>query len=194
MPTAQEEFWQGSFGDAYSRRNRVCWHKRVPFWREMLTRTRARSVLEVGCNIGANLLALREVDPMLALWGIDVNETALGNARRAGLAVVKRQASQAHTCGRFDLVCTVGLLIHVASEDLPEVMGAIIKASRRWVLAVEYAADDEEPVVYRGHEGVLWRRPFGRLYQGLGLELVAEGEAPADAFDRCRWWLGEVPR
>ena len=189
MPTPQEEFWAGDFGSAYTRRNRVNWHTRVPFWSDIIERTKARSAMEVGCNIGSNLLALREVDPMMALWGIDVNQAALSEAERSGLAVLQKPAAEVHQCGRFDLVFSVGVLIHVPAEQLPEVMGAIVKASRRWVLAVEYAAEDEEPVVYRGHEGYLWRRPFGKLYEDMGLEMVDAFDAPADAFDRCRAWL-----
>lgn len=189
--TIQEEFWKGDFGTSYTRRCRVIWQKRVPFWRGIIETTKARAILEVGCNFGPNLLALREVDPMLATWGIDVNETALAQAKRNGLAVVNRPAARADTCGKFDLVFSAGVLIHVPTEQLPDVMAAIVKASRKYVLAVEYAADKEEAVVYRGHDGYLWRRPFGALYEQMGLTMVAQGAAPAEAFDRCRWWLME---
>jgi hypothetical protein len=68
-------------------------------------------------------------------------------------------------------------------------MDNIIACSRRYVLAVEYADETEVEVQYRGHSERLWKRPFGRLYMDRGLNMVAEGEAPADAFDRCSWWL-----
>lgn len=187
--TAQEEFWRGDFGDRYLKRCRVVWQKRVPFWRSVLEVTQARAILEIGCNFGPNLLALRELDPMLALWGIDVNQAALAQAKRNGLAVVNRPAARADTCGRFDLVFSCGVLIHVPSDQLSDVMDAIIKASRRYVLAVEYAADEEQEIVYRGHTGYLWKRPFGEMYQAKGLTLIEEFDAPLDAFDRCKVWL-----
>ncbi len=190
--TAQEEFWSGDFGNRYTARNRVQWRRRVPFWRQILAQTDAGSILEVGCNIGSNLIAMRDVDPLLALWGIDVNRQALIEAQRNGLSVANNLASEAHKLGRFDLVASVGVLIHIAPEQLPEVMTSIAQASREYVLAVEYAADKEEEIEYRGHVERLWKRPFGKLYEDMGLTMVEQGEAPADAFDRCHWWLLKV--
>jgi pseudaminic acid biosynthesis-associated methylase len=195
MPLAEEPFWSGPFGDAYTARNAgVDWQARVPFWRSILERTQARSILEVGCNIGANLKAIREAapEPTLVAWGCDVNGAALKAAAEAGFAVVEEGVHYLNRQwdeGSFDLVATVGLLIHVAPQDLGEALDQIIAVSRRYVLAVEYADETEVEVNYRGHAQRLWRRPFGRLYQDRGLTMVAEGEAPADAFDRCAWWL-----
>ena len=39
------QFWAGEFGDAYTRRNRVDWLARIPFWFYILNKTQARSVL-----------------------------------------------------------------------------------------------------------------------------------------------------
>ena len=48
----QQQFWAGEFGDEYVRRNQVDWRARIPFWREVIEMTGARSVHEVGCNCG----------------------------------------------------------------------------------------------------------------------------------------------
>jgi pseudaminic acid biosynthesis-associated methylase len=192
MLTEQEQFWRQDFGDDYVRRNRVDWRSRVPFWQDIIDRTKPRSVLEVGCGSGWNLRALRQVDPMLALWGAEINQTALQEAADAGLFVVDSSLFDLKTEwpeGGFDLVASVGVLIHVGPEDLSRAMDSIISVSNRYVLAVEYADETEVEVPYRGHQERLWRRPFGRLYEERGLTMVAEGEAPADAFDRCSWWL-----
>jgi pseudaminic acid biosynthesis-associated methylase len=193
MLTEQEQFWQGDFGGAYIERNRnVDWRARIPFWYDIVKRTEARSVLEVGCNVGANMKAIRAVDPMIALWGCDINNAAIEEAGDAGLSVTEASLFDLKSEwpeGGFDLVATVGVLIHVSSEDLPRAMDSIISVSNRYVLAVEYADETEVEVEYRGHAQRLWRRPFGRLYAERGLSMVAEGEAPADAFDRCSWWL-----
>jgi pseudaminic acid biosynthesis-associated methylase len=195
MGTAQEQFWKGAFGDQYVGRNRVKWKARVPFWRDILEKTNARAVLEVGCNIGTNLKAMRAVDPSLCLWGCDINQTALQEAADSGLSIVDASvfdlAREFHG-GGFDLVCSVGVLIHISPADIARAMRAIIGASKRYVLAVEYAAETEEEVNYRGHSERLWKRPFGQMYQDLGLKLVASGDAPADAFDKCAFWLLEI--
>jgi pseudaminic acid biosynthesis-associated methylase len=196
MLTEQEQWWRQSFGDAYVARNRVNWRSRVPFWTSIIDRTKPRSVLEVGCGSGWNMRALRQVDPMLALWGAEINQTALQEAADAGLSVVDSSLFDLKTewpQGQFDLTFTCGVLIHVSGEDLSRAMDSIISVSSRYVLAVEYADETEVEVPYRGHTERLWRRPFGRLYEQRGLKLVGEGEAPAEAFDACAWWLLERP-
>jgi pseudaminic acid biosynthesis-associated methylase len=188
---AQEEFWSGSFGSEYTTRNRVQWEDRTPFWRQIIQITGVRSVLDVGCNAGWNLLALRGIDETLELWGVDVNGHAVGEARANELNVLRRCAREiAETFVEpFDLVCTSGVLIHVAPKELPTVMHAIVEASKRWVVAVEYEAEQEEEVVYRGNTDKLWKRPFGEMYEAMGLRTVARSEP--EGFDRCTAWLME---
>jgi pseudaminic acid biosynthesis-associated methylase len=190
MTTEQEQFWSGEFGSQYVGRNRVDWALRVPYWEDILLWTGARSVLEVGCNIGSNLKACRSVDRQIELTGVDVNQDALMEATLAGLNVHEMSGSSVghRWPDGFDLVATVGVLIHVAPEHLSDMMDSIIMASRKYVLAVEYAAEAEEHIEYRGHTGKLWRRPFGELYQAKGLKLIETGDA-GNGFDRCVYWL-----
>lgn len=193
MRTEQEEFWRGDFGRSYSIRNRPDWRSRVEFWADIIKATGVRSILEVGANIGTNLKAIRHVDPTIATWGCDVNVEAITEAADAGLSVSVCSVYDLDKeyIGHFDMVATVGMLIHVAPGDLSRAMDCIIAASKRYVLAVEYADEQEVEVPYRGHSEKLWRRPFGDLYRAKGLKVVAGGEAPSPAFDRCHFWLME---
>ena len=71
-----EALWAGEFGDAYTLRNEdLVDGRRQPFWNSILEATDARSVLEVGCNIGANLRCL--ADGVRRVEGVDVNVEAL---------------------------------------------------------------------------------------------------------------------
>ena len=140
MLTEQEQFWKGEFGDQYvGRHKELDWRARAPFWRSIIEMTKARSILEVGCNIGGNLKAIRDVAPMIAAWGCDINQTALQEAADAGLSVVEVSVfdlKRVWLRERFDLVVTVGVLIHVAPADLYDAIDSIISASSRYVLAV----------------------------------------------------------
>jgi len=69
-------------------------------------------------------------------------------------------------------------------------MQKIVDQSYRYVLAVEYESEQEEEIEYRGHTGKLWRRPFGKLYEEMGLRLVGKIEN-APGFDSCAAWLLE---
>ena len=190
-----EEFWAGKFGNEYLERNQVNWQERAPFWQSAVEYCAPATALEVGCNRGHNLQAIQSVDSSIELYGVDVNATAVEEARQQGFEV---QCTSAVTIaglfdpGSIDLVFTCGMLIHVAPEDLDSVMRAIVATSGRYVLAVEYAADQEEEIEYRGHAGKLWKRPFGKLYEQLGLKLLSVGEA--GGFDECVYWLLEKPQ
>lgn len=182
----QQQFWAGEFGDEYVRRNQVDWRTRVPFWRDVIARTGARSVHEFGCNAGWNLSAIRRSYPDVYVSGNDINEQAITQAIDAGLEGIFVGSK----CCRAELVFTAGVLIHVAPNDLESIMRHIVDASYRYVLAVEYESEQEEEVEYRGHAGKLWRRPFGKLYEELGLKLIGR-EGNVDGFDKCTAWLLE---
>lgn len=188
----QSLFWAGDFGDEYTQRNRIDPKKRAPFWKMILSATNARSVLEVGCNKGHNLLAMREVDPELRLRGVDLNCRALTEACNAHLDAREVGASEVGMLwpGQFDLTFTAGVLIHISPSHLETAMLSIAKASNQWVVAVEYHSDGEEEIPYRGFTKRLWKRNYGHLYRALGLKIEAQGDLSlADGFDNCRYAL-----
>jgi pseudaminic acid biosynthesis-associated methylase len=190
-----EAFWAGEFGNEYVDRNRVDWHARLPFWESAVQFCQPGTVLEVGCNAGWNLLAIHEVAPRAELSGIDINGKAAEEARQAGIdamCIAAIPGCQSHGPEAFDLVFTAGVLIHVPPEDLKATMQAIVDVSAKYVIAVEYEAEKEEEVEYRGHAGKLWKRPFGALYEALGLRLLSV-VPDAQGFDKCTAWVLEKP-
>lgn len=187
-----EDFWSGRFGDEYLARNRVEWEARVPFWQSAIDFMEPGSMLEVGCNAGWNLRAIQSIQADIDLYGVDINASAAEEARQAGFEVRVLGAQGIvglHEPGSIDCVFTAGVLIHVAPEDIEATMRQIIAVSGRYVLAIEYMADQEEALDYRGHTGKLWKRPFGAMYQQMGLVLLSEGVA--GGFDQCGYALLE---
>ena len=185
------EFWKGDFGDQYILRNRYDWRERIPFWDYIIDKTGARSVYEVGCNVGYNLSAIRYGNDHVQVAGEDVNKSALNQAEAAGLNVLRTDGEAIHMAP-YELTFTSGVLIHIAPQDLKAFMQRIVDASCDYVLAVEYEDETEVEVEYRGHTGKLWRRPYGKLYQELGLELIETGKlGEEDGFDRngITYWL-----
>lgn len=186
MNNDTEQFWKGEFGDAYLKRNQVDWRARIPFWESIMEMTGARSVWEFGCNAGWNLSAIMRACPDAALYGTDINQKALEQATAAGIEWVGDKLGKK---AMFELTFTAGVLIHIPPEDLQPTMDDLVQHSHRWVLAVEYDYPVSQEVEYRGHAGKLWKRPYGRLYEDMGLELVRSGEARG--FDQCTFWLLE---
>jgi pseudaminic acid biosynthesis-associated methylase len=193
--TRLEGLWSGTFGDEYLARNANAGEGRGAFWADLLGRIQVRTVLEVGCNVGANL---RWLAPLLGpehLYGVDINLAALDEIRRRlpGINTIVSPARELPFRDRwFDLVFTAGVLIHQPTATLPRVMGEVVRTARRYVLAIEYFAAEAEEVPYRGQEGALFRRDYGRLYaEGFPeLRLVDEGRLRRDeGWDDVTWWL-----
>lgn len=193
-----EHLWGGEFGNAYSDRNRGAGERREPFWNSVLADFPATRVLEVGCNTGANLRWL--TDASREVYGVDVNAAALAELRRT-----LPDVNAVHGFGRdlpfrdgwFDLVFTMGVLIHQAPDALPLVMGEIVRCSRRFVLCGEYFAEKPTEVPYRGQQGALFKRDFGGLYVSLFPELTLRGGgflSRDDGWDDVTWWMFEKTR
>ena len=194
----QLETWQGEFGKAYTDRNVVDWHTRLPAFKKMLGGLQLTRVLEVGCNKGHNLLALLELlGEGTEIFGIEPNLYALTLARSASdkFSPVPGNIFDLPFKDRyFDLVFTAGVLIHIPTERLVDAMREIGRVARRYILAVEYYSEQDAAIEYRGRTDLLWKRNFLRHYQTNvpDLKLVHAGYwGEQDGFDRTHWWLME---
>lgn len=193
-----EAVWGGEFGREYVARNTEAGAAREPFWREVLERVEAASVLEVGCNIGANLQWLAGTDR--ATIGVDINEHALRILpERVSNAspVLSIARSLPVRDDAVDLVFTIGVLIHQPDESLVDVMQEMVRATSRYVLCGEYFGDVQTEVPYRGQSGALFRRDYGALFRQHcpSLRLLGQGFLGRDlGWDDVTWWLFEKPR
>ena len=193
-----ESLWSGEFGDEYVERNRTAAEGRRTFWDELLRDIAPASVLEVGCNLGANLRWIGGVVPERAVFGVDINERALEELRRH-LPRINALWGSARDLpfrdARFDLVFTMGVLIHQSPPVLPLVMSEIVRCARRYVLCGEYYAEQVTEVPYRGQRGALWKRDFGAYYQELFPDLILrkQGFLPRGegSWDDVTYWLFE---
>ncbi|MFI5291527.1 MAG: pseudaminic acid biosynthesis-associated methylase [Candidatus Limnocylindrales bacterium] len=185
-----EELWGGAFGDAYVERNASVDERRAAFWRDLLDDLRSSTVLEVGCGQGGNIGPLSRLLSPDQVWGVDVNTTALARARANAPGTHLSQASARalpFPDRSFDLVFTMGVLIHQPDDLLPAVMDEIVRVADRFVLAGEYHADETVALDYRGVQGALFKRDYGRLYleRYPSLTLRRSGFLDQDAgFDR----------
>ena len=197
----QLDAWKGDFGDAYTERNPVDWRNRVKMFEPVLARIRPASVLEIGCNRGHNLGALHSVlGDGAELVAVEPNQRARAIARSQNphAAILAGNALDLpFKDGTFELVFTSGVLIHVSLADLPRAMDEIHRTARRYILAVEYFAESETPIPYRGRGDLLWKRNFRKHYLDRFPHLTVIGEGYADASadsDGSDWWLFEKPR
>ena len=194
-----ESLWAGPFGDDYTVRNADAAEGRRPFWEQRAARFGFGSALEVGCNVGANTRWLAELLGVEHVAGVDINASALEQAREAVPGADLRLAparALPFADDSFDLVFTTGVLIHQPPDELDEVLDEIVRCSRQYVLCGEYAAPELKEVRYRGVQGALFRNDFGRLYQERfpALQLVEEGFLARDEgpWDDLTYWVFEL--
>lgn len=194
-----ERLWRGEFGRDYTDRNVTRRYaakaaRRRKFWADLLSTVKVASALEVGCNVGANL---QWIQPLVSSVGVDVNEYPLPRLRAAvpgvkAVAAVGRELP--FRDGAFDLVFTMGVLIHHSPDLVPLAMQEIVRCSRRYVLCGEYFAPSLTEVPYRGQPGALFKQDFGARYQELfpSLALREQGRLfEDDGWDDLTFWLFE---
>ena len=198
-----EDLWSGEFGSAWVERNGRAFDARAGFWASILEQFPCRSALEVGAAHGENLRHLNAGIPAHDLWGVNVNDAAIEamHALVPGMNAVWGVARELPFRDRFfDLTFTVGLLIHQPDATLPLAMQELVRCSRRWILCGEYHADERTDVQYRGHEGVLIKPDYGRIYQQLFPEpnCASRATSPwrptASTASRSRCSSGPEPR
>jgi spore coat polysaccharide biosynthesis protein SpsF len=165
LATDQENFWQGTFGDAYSDRNRGAdlVAANAAFFARIIARAPGiQSILELGANIGLNLQALRQILPAVQLSAVELNARAATELSRALPDVALTVGSFLHHTSACpaDLVFTKGVLIHVNPERLLNVYDLMHRISRRYILVAEYYNPTPVEVSYRGHTARLFKRDF----------------------------------
>ncbi len=189
--TAQMRVWQGEFGRAYTDRNTLemaeldaLWSRNYGVSRSAINQMflegipQSASFLEVGCNVGNQLLLL-QAQGYTQLTGIELQSYALAGARSRLKGVALEQGSALalpFEDQAFDVVFTSGVLIHIAPDDLPQAMSEIHRCARHYIWGAEYFSSELTAVNYRGNDDLLWKMDYARKYLTLfdDLELVKE--------------------
>jgi len=171
--------WSGDFGIRYTIRNKIIPEKLVPFYKKALKDLEVERILEVGCNRGHNLKAISYCG-QYDLYGIDINPYSILIAREM------KEINFAngnifdilYKDNYFDLVMTVGVLIHIDPHDLKNAIKELLRVSNKYYLMMEYNYEFEEfeKIEYRDSVG-LWRGNFKQLVlDNFDVEIILEGE------------------
>jgi pseudaminic acid biosynthesis-associated methylase len=178
--TDQENFWAGEFGEQYIARNNSAelLTSKMIMWSKMLRSAHnITSIHELGCNIGLNLVAIKQLIPNAVLSGVEINETAAIQARQNGIATITTGTllDQPLTTPA-DLTAAVTVLIHINPAELHRAYKNLVESSNRYVLIAEYYNPVPTKINYRGHEDRLFKRDFaGELMDEFQLNLIDYG-------------------
>ena len=190
VTTEQENIWCGDFGAEYNVRNFMTLKQMDTISRNRfgISRTEINKaftyrvdkdapILECACNIGNQLLSLKSLG-FTNLHGIDIQPDVIAAAiKRTDAALTVASVYQIpYPDNFFEMVFTSGLLIHISPENIKAAMLEIARVSGRCIWGYESYADEYTEVNYRGHDQLLWKTNFAKLYCDTvpGLRLVKE--------------------
>lgn len=194
--TKQMEEWAGKFGEEYTERNMMTadefdklLRSRIGVSRteqidEFLSDLELNNILEVGSNIGNQLLLLQKRG-FKSLYGIELNRYAVEKSKERtegkGIDIIQGSAFDIpFKDAYFDLVFTSGVLIHISPQDINNVLDEIHRCSKKYIWGTEYFSEEYTQVNYRGHSELLWKTNFAKLYLDRfpDLKLVKEKRYP----------------
>lgn len=198
-PSPQELFWKKDYARAYIAKNREFDQKKgVEAWRLILKKAhRVASILECGCNIGRNISFLEKVLPRAEKSVIEISKPAfdfvtkkhkLKNAFHG--AICDSQFEE-----KFDLVFTIGVLIHIHPNELLKNMKKLYEHSKKYILVGEYFNRTPVMLKYQGKGDRLFKQDFGKKFiQKFPVSIVDYGFLwgyfyDKAGFDDITWWL-----
>jgi pseudaminic acid biosynthesis-associated methylase len=196
----QQKFWTNTYADDYIQKNsQFNREKGVAAWKLMLDKMGPiNSILECGCNIGRNIDFLNYVQPRASKSIIEISRPAFEFVTgRFDLAIAFNGAIEEANFleASFDLVFTIGVLIHIHPDNLLKIMERMFKLSACYVLVGEYFNRTPVMLEYQGQKDKLFKQDFGKLFiENFPVELVDYGFLWGHlydnaGFDDVTWWL-----
>jgi spore coat polysaccharide biosynthesis protein SpsF len=141
---------------------------------------------------------LKDLYPEINLSAIEINQEAVDRLLEIDdLIVHQGSVLDIHTKKLYDLVFSVGVLIHINPNDLENVYQNIYCLSSRYILIAEYYSPKPTSVAYRGYENKLFKRDFAGelLDKYVDLKLIDYGfcyhRDPKVPLDDINWFLLE---
>jgi pseudaminic acid biosynthesis-associated methylase len=199
----QEDFWADKYAQDYIKKNSQFDNQLgADAWKKMLHSATGEvsSYLECGCNIGRNVDQLKIALPAAKASIIEISKpafnfiTARHHFEQAFNGAILESTFEE---GSFDLVFTMGVLIHINPGELLANMERIHKYSRKYILIGEYFNRTPTSIDYQGEKDRLFKRDFGKLFiENFDVKLVDYGFLwghiyDLAGFDDITWWLFE---
>lgn len=202
MENEQQRFWSETYADDYIAKNSDFNQELgVEAWQKMLAGTSGiENVLECGSNIGRNIGFLNAVLPNAAKNVIELSPAAY---RQVTSSYPLNQSFNGPIVNApfqpdsFDLVYTMGVLIHISPNDLIANMRKMHQISKKYILIGEYFNRTPVMIEYQGERDKLFKCDFGNVFmENFDVSIVDYGFLwgkiyDASGFDDITWWLFE---
>jgi len=130
-----------------------------------------KSILEIGCNSGPNLIKIKNNFPMGQLAGIDISERAIKEGQR----LLPEADLRVGTADKlpwsdksFDIVLADAVLMYVGPDKIINTIGEMIRVAKDIIIIVDFHnfGDDIFGKINGGH----WSRNYIKLFEKFGLK------------------------
>ena len=159
--TEQEIFWETDFGNKYVKRNRKS-DRILTIGKDLIkNNVLINDALELGANIGLNLDAIKIIYPGVKTYGVEINKLAF-NIGKKKHTYYNKPILSFNSKKKFDLVCSVGVLIHQNPNHLNAFYNKLYSLSKKYIYLCEYFSHTPVMVKYRNNDNKLYKRDFAK--------------------------------
>lgn len=135
---------------------------------DALKKIKLKSLLEIGCNAGPNLIRINNEFPGVKLAGFDANAYSIEAAKEILNADLKvGLATEAPFEEQFDVVLADAVLMYVPDLKVYRVMNEIDRLTKKAVIIVDWFDEAELGVIRDFH----WARNYPKLLEDLGFRV-----------------------
>ncbi len=193
----QELFWKKVYGEKYISKNSKFSNKEgVKAWNKMLLKvSNLNSILECGSNIGRHIGYLEKIYPKSKKSIIEINKKAIEINLKKNKIFRYQNNSIINSSfdEKYNLVFTMGVLIHIHPSELKKNLKKIISFSNKYILIGEYFSKKPTSINYQNEKDLLFKRDFGKyIIHNFNLKLIDYGflwSHEFASFDDINYWL-----
>lgn len=136
-----------------------------------LSKIKFKSLAEIGCNAGANLLRIRDkfknMNPYLI--GYDINKDAIKMAKKSVLGVNFKELNvlKGLPLDKIDVILSDAVLLYVSPENIKFVLNEFDRVANKAIVLCEWDSDKKEGELKDNH----WSYNYKSLLEDKGFEV-----------------------